>query len=141
MGPTVTEWLFPDPPRDFPARRMTRTLLRAVHVLCGGVLLGGYVFAVTGSALSMWWYATVVSGGLLFATDLHASCAVLIEVRGLVVVAKLALLLMLPATGELATWLLAAVLLIGAVSSHLPGRYRHMVIFLRDRVSVDTRKG
>ena len=137
----MIDWLFPDPPRDFPARRLTRTVLRAVHILCGGVLLGGYVFAVGGSALNLWWYATVISGGLLLATDLHASCAALFEARGLAVVAKVVLLLLLPVAGEHAIWLLAIVLLIGAVSSHLPGRYRHMVVFLRDRVTVDTRKG
>lgn len=120
---------------------MTRTVLRAVHILCGGVLLGGYVFTVGATALHLWWFATVISGGLLLATDLHATCAALLEVRGLVVVAKLVLLLALPAAGEHATWLLAIVLLVGAISSHLPGRYRHMVVFLRDRVTIDTRKG
>ena len=138
---TKHNWLFPDPPRDFPLRRITRAVLRAAHILAGGVLLGGYVFSAPGPLLSAWWYATLISGLLLLATDLHASCAALVEVRGMAVVAKVGLLLLVPAAGAHAVWVLGIVLIVGAVSSHLPGRYRHRALFLRDRVTVDTRHG
>ena len=141
MRSALIEWLFPDPPRDFPLRRMTRTVLRAAHILTGGVLLGGYVFSAASSTLSVWWHATLLSGALLLATDLHASCAALVEVRGVVVVAKLGLLLLLPVAGAHAVLVLATVLIIGAISSHLPGRFRHLALLLRDRVTIDTRKG
>ena len=89
----------------------------------------------------MWWIGTLISGVLLFATDLHASLATLVEVRGAVVLVKLGLLLLVPAAGDNAQWVLAVVLIVGAVSSHLPGRYRHRVWLLRDRVRIDTRRG
>lgn len=141
MPDRILEKLFPDPPRDFPLRRVVRAMLRAAHILTGGVLLGGYIFAAPDQALRFWWTATVASGLALFATDLHASFAALVEVRGAVVLVKLALLLLLPIAGTYATWVLAVVLVIGAVSSHLPGRVRHRALFLRTRVAVDTRRG
>ncbi len=139
--PAGNGWLFPDPPRDFPLRRALRALLRALHILAGGVLLGGYVFTAPADALELWWIATVVSGGLLLATDLHASCALLLEVRGVIVAGKLLLLLLVPLAGAYATVVLSAVLMIGAIGSHMPGRYRHRLLFLRDRLTADRRRG
>jgi hypothetical protein len=137
----ASDWLFPDPPRDFPLRRLVRSVLRAAHILTGGVLLGGYVFSASAPALQWWWSTTLISGVLLLVTDLHASCAVLIEVRGMAVIVKLGLLLMVPAAGAYAVFLLAGVLIIGAISSHLSRGSRHKVLFLSDRVTVDKRRG
>jgi len=137
----VSSWLFPDPPRDFPLRRVARSALRAAHILTGGVLLGGHIFSAPDPALQWWWSATVISGVLLFVTDLHASCAALIEIRGVMVLAKLGLLLLIPAASAHAVPLLASALIIGAVSSHLPRGFRHKVLFLRNRVTVDRRRG
>lgn len=134
-------WLFPDPPRDFPLRRLARSLLRAAHILTGGVLLGGHIFSASDPALQWWWAATVISGVLLFATDLHASCAALVEVRGMVVLVKLGLLLLIPAVGAHAVLVLSGALIIGAISSHMPRGFRHKVLFLGERVTVDKRRG
>lgn len=133
--------LFPAVPRSFPLRRSVRTLLRATHIFAGGVLVGGVVFDQGAAALAPWTHATVLSGLLLFATDLHASLAVLCEVRGASVVLKLILTALVPVLWGARLELLTAALLLGAISSHLPGRYRHHVLFLRGRIAPDTRRG
>ena len=140
-GRLVNTWLFPAEPRGFPYRRAVRTVLRAAHILTGGVLMGGYVFAVPEALLHTWWLGTMVTGLLLFLTDLHATLVILLEVRGLVVILKLLLVALVPWAGDAAPMLLAAALLIGAVSSHMPGRYRHRVLILRERVTPDERHG
>lgn len=132
---------FPEQPRSFPYRRTLRIALRSGHILAGGVLMGGYVFAVGDELLTRWWLATMVSGLLLFLTDLHASFAVLVEVRGVGVVLKLLLVLLMPLAAGAAPVLLAMALVIGAVSSHMPRRYRHHVLWLRGRVIPDERRG
>jgi hypothetical protein len=66
---------------------------------------------------------------------------VLLEVRGAVVVLKLALTALVPLLWDLRLELLGAALLAGAVSSHMPGRYRHHVLALRRRVVQDQRRG
>ncbi len=133
--------LFPAVPRTFPWRRGVRTVLRAAHILAGGVLVGGVLFDQPPEVLSPWVHGTVVSGALLLATDLHASLAVLCEVRGASVLAKLGLTALVPVLWEARLELLTAALLLGAISSHMPGRYRHRVLFLHGRIAPDTRRG
>jgi hypothetical protein len=37
---TLRKLLLPDEPQDFPGRRLARSILRAMHILGGGVLSG-----------------------------------------------------------------------------------------------------
>ena len=133
--------LFPPEPRTFPFRRGARTLLRALHILATGVLLGGHIFDQPPAVLMPWLWGSIVSGLLLFATDMYASCAVVFEARGTAVFIKLLILLMIPLMWEYRVSLLIAASLIGAVSSHLPRSYRHRLLFYRDSLVVDERRG
>ncbi len=133
--------LLPAEPRDFPFRRGLRSVLRALHILTTGVLLGGYVFAQGAEALAPWLIASITTGLVLFATDLHASCAILLEVRGLAVFAKVLLTALVGAFPSQGLVLLTCALFIGAISSHMPGRYRHKIWFNGTRVAVDNRYG
>ena len=117
--------LFPSSPRGFPYRRTVRIGFRAFHILSAGILLGGHVFEQPTTDLEPWLTAAVVTGVLLFATDLHASCAILFEVRGIAVLVKLGVLGLVAVLPQHAVALLVSVMFIGAVSSHLPKRYRH----------------
>jgi hypothetical protein len=133
--------LFPPVPRSFPWRRAVRTALRATHIFTGGVLVGGMIFDQPPEVLAPWLHGTLISGFLLLATDLYASLAILCEVRGASVLAKLGLTAFVPVFWDARLELLMAALLLGAVSSHMPGRYRHHVLFLRGRIAPDTRRG
>ena len=84
----------PPEPRSFPFRRGLRTLLRALHILTTGVLLGGHVFDQPQELLTPWLWGSIVTGLVLFATDLYASCAVLLEARGVAVFVKIGLMMM-----------------------------------------------
>ena len=133
--------LFPREPRDFTFRRGVRMGLRTLHIFTAGTLLAGYIFDQPISVLEPWLFGTVISGLLLLATDLHASLAVLFEVRGLGVLAKLVLLALVPLFWDARVSLLFAALVIGAVTSHMPGKYRHKVILFRDHIVPDQRRG
>lgn len=133
--------LFPSLPRSFPFRRGLRTILRALHILTTGVLLGGHIFDQPSEILLVWLWGSIISGLSLYATDLYASCAVVFEVRGIAVFVKLLLLLLVPVMWESRVPLLIAVLIIGAVSSHVPRTYRHRLLFFKDRLVVDERRG
>lgn len=117
--------LFPEEPRDFPYRRTVRTILRTIHILTMGVLLGGHVFEQPVDVLEPWLWGVVLSGLLLLATDMHASMAVFNQVHGLVVLIKVALLFLVPFFWDQRVAILILVLVIGSVSSHMPGRFRH----------------
>jgi len=129
----IKDTLFPNTPRDFPFRRTVRIGLRALHILTAGTLIGGHIFAQPTESLLPWLLGAIVTGSLLLLTDLHASCAFLLEARGVAVVAKLIVLGLVAIFPDHAVVLLVSVLLIGAISSHLPKRYRHRVLLFRDR--------
>lgn len=133
--------LFPPEPRSFPYRRSIRTLLRALHILTTGVLLGGHVFDQPQELLTPWLWGSIFTGLALLATDLYASCAILLEARGVAVFVKIGLMMLIHVMWDQRVALLSAALIIGAVSSHLPRTYRHRLLFLKDRVVVDQRRG
>jgi len=134
----VSALLFPDPPRAFPGRRAVKICLRALHVLCAGVLTGG---ALLGTAPPAWLWATLCTGTAILLLDLHESAAFLLEVRGLIVVAKLVLVGCLPLFGPATPWVLVAILLGSVISSHAPASVRHRVVLGRGRVRSAATRG
>ncbi len=133
--------LFPKIPRDFPFRRSMRTLLRTIHIFTSGILLGGLIFNQPVAILEPWLMGAVISGLFLMATDLHASFAVLCELRGMAVMVKILLLVLVPVFWEARVHLLIAALVIGSVSSHMPKRYRHKVLLFQNYIVPDQRGG
>ncbi len=120
--------LFPDEPRTFPFRRTLRTFLRTIHIFTIGTLVGGHIFDQPPELLEPWLWGSVISGFLLLATDMHASMNVFYQMHGLVVVIKVALLGLIPVFWDYRVAILVLVLVIGSVSSHMPGRFRHYSI-------------
>ena len=137
----IIQLLFPVTPRDFPFRRIVRTLLRTLHILTASILLGGYFFNQPAIELEPWLWGTVISGILVLMTDMHASLAVLFEVRGIAVVIKTILLMLIGVFWEQRILLLMTALIIGVISSHMPKQYRHKLIFLDNRIVSDKRSG
>ena len=133
--------LFPATPRGFSGLRIVRMTLRALHILVTGTLVGGHIFAQSKETLWPWLIAVVISGGLLLALDLYASFAVLCQVHGLLVLIKCLLVALVVPLWDLRLLLLILALAIGVYGSHMSGRFRHHVLWLRDRVAVDRSKG
>lgn len=131
----------PELPRDFPGRRMTRSVLRTLHILGGGVLVGAYLFQQPDAVVHTWYIIATLSGLLLFLTDLHASFAVLFEWRGLSIISKIALLLLLPLMPGYEIAILVLILTIGSLSSHLSRRFRHRLWLPLPGLVQDQRRG
>ena len=133
--------LLPDSPRDFPARRLLRAVLRTLHILGGGVLIGAVLFGQAHEVVQHWWLLATLSGVCLFATDLHASFAILFEWRGLAIMSKVGLLLALPLLPGWEAPILMLILAIGSISSHLSRRFRHRLWRRLPRGGLDSRAG
>ncbi len=112
-------------PDGRPGVRALRTALRTAHLLAFGALYGGYVYGVSAGALEPALGATLVSGALLMALDCLAEPVFLVQVRGLATLTKIGLLVAVQATPSVAVPLLTCAAIIGAVSSHMPGRFRY----------------
>jgi len=133
--------LFPAEPRRLPGRRAMKILLRAIHVPCAGILAAAYLFEAGASARTVWMVGTVVSGLLILLLDLHETGVFLLQVRGLVVFGKIALLAMLPLFEAYRLPVLVGLLGISVLSSHAPSEIRHHLAFGRDRFKGATTKG
>tara|TARA_B100000959_G_C14977943_1_gene622304 strand:+ start:2774 stop:3238 length:465 start_codon:yes stop_codon:yes gene_type:complete len=132
--------LLPEVPRDFPWRRGLRVCLRAVHIWSTAILLGGHFFTQSKEVLLPWLLIGAASGAVLLLTDLYASFAILFELRGILVLFKV---LCVAAAGYFWDYrfvLLTMTCLIGALSSHATGKFRHHMFFLKDTLP-DKRRG
>jgi hypothetical protein len=117
--------LFPDPPRTIPHARLFNISCRTVHLAGFSLLLGGHAWGVEADRLLPALWVTIVSGLALVALESHASARWLFEGRGLMVVLKLGLLLVVPFAWENRLPILLAVVAIASVGSHMPARFRH----------------
>ncbi len=137
----MSKLLFPETPRGLPGGRWVRMTLRVLHILVTGTLLGGHVFGQSQETLLPWLVAVVISGGLLLAQDLYATFAALCELRGLLIFIKCLLVALVALLWEVRVVLLILALALGVYGSHMSGKLRHRLLWLRDRVEVDRSKG
>lgn len=126
--------LFPDPPREFPGKRGLKITLRSVHVLCAALLLGAWVHDAAAAERGRVLLLTAGSGCAILLLDLYESCAFVLQVRGLVLLVKLAGVAVLTILPGGQAVLLAALLLLSVVSSHAPSKVRYHLLFGRGRV-------
>ncbi|MCP4980598.1 MAG: hypothetical protein GY935_08910 [Gammaproteobacteria bacterium] len=118
--------LFPQTFRQFRYRRELLNILRAAHILCLSLLLGGFFFEQPQALIKPWFIGTLVSGLAIFLIDLHGSCIALFEVRGISVLIKLGLLLLLPfLQRDFQLYLLVVLIVFSSLISHSRRGFRH----------------
>jgi hypothetical protein len=115
----------PEPRRRLPHARAWNVGARTVHLAATGVLLGGHFFAVEPDTLLPWLAAAVASGAVMLAVELYSSFDWLVELGGLAVVLKVALLCAIPFAWSARVPILFAVVAVAGIGSHMPGKYRH----------------
>jgi hypothetical protein len=74
---------------------------------------------------------TVASGAALIGLELYQNVHWLFLGKGLVVLAKLALLLLVPLFWEARVLLLLAVVALASIGAHMPARFRHYSVLHR----------
>ena len=89
------------------------------------VAVGLLIAGVVTSKLGLVYIAIGVSGVALLALELASTCAWLFMGKGLIVLVKLAVLLMVPLFWEYRVPLLLLVVALASVGSHMPSRFRH----------------
>ena len=120
--------LFPVRYRYLPFNRWINLSLRSLHILSFSVLTGGHFFDQSIVALTPWLHAVLVTGGLMVAIELYGSFTFLIELRGLSVLLKILLLAAIPWFWDLRFGILALIIILASVTSHMQGKYRHISI-------------
>lgn len=105
--------------------RALRTGLRTAHLLTFAALYGGHVYDVAPERLHGALAGTVLTGLVLAAIDVVRNPIWLVQVRGLATIAKVLLVALVPVCWAWRLWLLTATVIVGGVSSHMPGNYRY----------------
>jgi hypothetical protein len=90
-----------------------------------GALYGGHIYGISPERLGPALGATLASGGAFMALELFHAPVWLFQIRGVATLSKIALLAAVALAWDFRLVLLTAVLIIGAVSSHMPGRWRY----------------
>ena len=130
----VVEASVPVKPQQRPPLTLPRALnigFRTVHLGVGGVLIGGHVFDIAPERLLVWLYLTIVTGAVLVVLEARPRWRWLHENRGVMTIAKLLLLLLIPWLWPYRAWLLAAVIVLASVGSHMPARFRYYSLLYR----------
>jgi len=104
------------------AGRSIGIALRTAHLGAMALLFGASFFGAPPSALRTWLAATAVTGAGLLVSEASHSRHWIVQVRGLLVVAHVGALGLVPLGAGSAA--LGAALVVGAVGSHLPKALR-----------------
>ncbi len=123
-------------------KRWTKISLRTLHLLAVAGVGGGILFGLEQDLWRSYWLLALVSGGLMMLVDIIANPLWLIQVRGLVIFLKLALLAMLGSYPSLDGYLLGAIIVISTVISHAPGKLRYYSVYHGKQIlSINDTKG
>ena len=121
--------------RRVPHERSWNVALRTVHLMAFALLLGGHAWEVEPGRLLPALWATVLSGAALMGLELRKGLEWVFLGKGLMVLAKLGVLLLVPVFWEARLPLLLVVVALASVGSHMPARFRNYS-FLRRRILV-----
>ena len=113
------------------SRRVWNIALRTIHIGVAGALFGGHVFDTAEGRLLPWLYATIVTGGCLILVEGYPHLYWCYQIRGLLVLAELLLLCLIPWFWDDRVAILAVVIVIACVGSHMPGKYRYYSVVHR----------
>lgn len=119
------------PPARFRYGRALNIALRTAHIGVTGVLCGGHVFDRPPEELKIWLLWTILTGGLLASVEAFPHLHWLVQGRGLFVLTKLALLCLIPWLWPYRVAILATVIILAGVGSHMPARFRYYSILHR----------
>ena len=112
---------------DFPGRRLTVNLMRALHL----VGFAGFAAAVLAAGPHGWRWAIVLlaSGAVMMALDAWSEPVYFRQVQGVAMLVKLLLVAAMIAWQDAQQALFWLLIAYSAMLSHAPGKFRHYRLF------------
>jgi hypothetical protein len=106
--------------------------IRTAHIATMGILLGGHAFDVPKADLesSHWW--CIGTGLVLVALEAGPRLLWFHQGRGLMVLAKMSLIGMVPFFWDYRLPILLVVVVLASVGSHMPARFRYYSVLRRE---------
>nr|WP_228730349.1 hypothetical protein [Shewanella yunxiaonensis] len=118
----------PPSERFFRIQRMAKTTLRALHILGVAGAGGGILLQVPDEHWRIYWIMTMVSGVLLMAWEVLRDWTWLIQMKGVLTIAKLVILMCFIILPEYKPALVTMIILLSVVVTHGPSSLRHYSI-------------
>ena len=112
--------------------RVWNIAMRTAHIAAMGILLGGHAFDVPKADLetSHWW--CIATGIVLLALESGVGLLWFHQGRGLMTLAKMALIGLVPFFWDYRLPILLLVVVIASVGSHMPARFRYYSVLRRE---------
>ncbi len=106
-------------------QRWFKIALRTGHLvgICG--VAGGILLTQPWHTLTLYWALAIATGAGMIAQDALKNWLWLVQIRGVVIIAKLLLLLALGHNAHADQWLIVGVILLSGVVAHAPGNVRY----------------
>jgi hypothetical protein len=118
-------------------KRWTKISLRTLHLVSVAGVGGGVLFALEKDLWLYYWWLALVSGALMMLMDITANTVWVVQIRGVAIIVKLMLLLLLGYHPGWDNFLLVTMIIISAVISHAPGKVRYYSLYHRRVINSD----
>lgn len=112
-------------------KRWSKISLRTLHLLSVAGVGGGILFGLEKELWDSYWWLAIVSGGLMMLMDMVANPVWILQVRGVAIILKLLLLLLMLDYPEWGSFILILIIVMSAVISHAPGKLRYYSLYHR----------
>ncbi len=119
------------------AKRWIKISLRTLHLLAVAGVGGGILFALDKSIWINYWWLAMASGALMMLLDIISNPVWLLQIRGLVIMAKLILLGFLGSNPAWDSTLLIVIIIVSGIISHAPGKLRYYSVYHRKVITSD----
>ena len=130
----IRRHLFPAESRYFPGQRWANITLRTLHLVGIAGLGGGFFYPAVGDEWHNYLLLTLVTGVGLSLISIYSNGVWLVQLRGLVVLAKLLLLGLIEVWPEAKLVLIVVVIVISGYIAHAPARVRYYSLWHRRRI-------
>ena len=117
--------LFPAQPRCLPGERWLNVLFRTLHLVGVAGLGAGFLYPAADESWRLYLHITLVSGVALAMISIYGNGIWLVQMRGLAILFKIVLLVLVLVMSHLKPHLFLAVVVISGWISHAPARVRY----------------
>jgi len=124
MPNSLLRVLFPTPTREFRGQRWVNIGLRCAHLVGVAGIGGGFLFGLEPNSWASYWYLTLASGIALSMIYVWTTATWLLELKGLVIVLKTALLAIGIAVPALKGEIFILIVVMSGLIAHAPARVR-----------------
>ena len=126
--------IFPAEPRYLPGNRWLNVALRTLHLVGIAGIGGGYFYAAQDYTWRWYLDLCLISGTLLALLFIYSNGIWLLQLRGLVIMLKLALFYAIVLWPSVAIPLLIVILVLSGWIAHAPAKTRYYSPFYRRRI-------